>query len=533
MNALWIAGILIVVFVFIRGVASGLERIGKAIIRLFSKKSEEAEPENGQKDQKEKKGRWVHTPVATIFSLLMLIALFVPEVRTAAFLMALTAVLSIIVILMLADIDAFFTKPPLGATTFINEGEDLKEIVPNVKGFMLSDAKDPHGRRWIITEKEGKKSKDAVFSNSLSGTVWFQKWLLKARGVKFMGFFWPHAHVHKFDLRKGGVRRVESPKATDDKNKLQPLRNRVVDDDERTKVDSLLFVSIRPIYLELVELAGDNSSVNLLYQAIYRQVIPVIPVYDMKGDFYTALDAAAEAEIIDFFSTHKERDDDGKEVPLTYKRWLELAKAGVEAPLMRHMRNFNISPGYWKKLENEKEKYAELIEYVKNEGWEPVPKPLKKTPKTPEDQSQETLLGSAGDEAKAMGIVPRFGFALVSLRLIGYEPGDESTRNLVKAILAREVKFHEAKGVREEAEGKKDGDIKIAEGEAARMKRPVEDLIGLGVTADVAAGVVETSIRTANIAGQGSKITTYIEGDRSGQGRKVALNLNTSAPQSK
>ena len=217
-------------------------------------------------------------------------------------LLTLIAVLAVIVILLLSNFGAYFTKISQGTTAFITAGDSLQEILPNISGYKMSDEADLENQHWLIPEKDKEEQIAALFRDSMHGTVWFQKWLWRKFGVKFISWFWPQIRIHEFDIRKGGRRRIE---ARNEVGADAPLRSRVIDSPEKTIVDSLLFLAPRPVYMEGVELAGDNSKINLLLLPVFRQVIPSLPVFNLKGDFFTLIDAAIEAACVDFFAKHR------------------------------------------------------------------------------------------------------------------------------------------------------------------------------------------------------------------------------------
>lgn len=394
-------------------------------------------------------------------------------------------VLAIIIILLLANLGAFFTKIAQGTTAFISAGDSLKAILPNVGGYRMSDEEDLDGRHWLIPEEDEEKRTEKLFHNSLYGTEWFQRWLWKAFGVRFISLFWPHVDIHRFDIRKGGRRRIE---ARAEVGQDAPLRSRVVDSPEPTVVDSLLFLVPRPVYLEGVELAGDNSRVNLLLLPVYRQVIPSLPVYYLKGDFFTLLDAAIKAAMVDFFASH--RIEDGS--PLTYSNWLKLTKAGEGSPLEQRLRHLNVSDEYIGKLE--KQGKDELADYVKNHL----------IPRGPSVTPSRDLAGMIPS-----GIVPRFGFALVSFRVVEWE-AHSSTVALANSLLARETELHTAEGVRQKAYGERDAKVANATGDSSLVTQVMTAFKAHGVDANVAAGVLGTMVRTKNIGD--SNLTTYVEG---------------------
>ena len=437
-------------------------------------------------------------------------------------LLAAIALATFIVILLLGNLGAFFTRIEQGTTVFINTGKSLRSIWPNIGGFHLSKMDDLDGRHWLIREGKETNREEAFFHNALNGTAWFQKWLWKRFGIRFISIFWPHVHVHSFNIRSR-KRLLERA----DMKEGEPLKKRVTDSPNKNlDVSSLLFLVPRPVYLEGIELPGDNSRINLLFLPIYRQVIPALPVYYLQGDFFTQLDAAIEAAVVDFFASHRIAvyKDDGKKGQfagdfwprpndkkekgrftkkygdilkdcepsyLTYSSWLKLTKAGEGSPLEQHLRHLNFSAAYYKRLKKERPKLAQYASKELTHG---------------------KLVDIPGGKLTRLipsGIVPRFGFALASFRLVETEPHAE-TANLAKALLAKETKFHEAEGVRQEAAGNRDAILARAAGEATRYGVLTKALTDQGVSPNAAAEVVLAQVRTENV--RDSKLTTYVEG---------------------
>lgn len=430
------------------------------------------------------------------------------------------ATLVIAIILLLANLGAYFTKIPKGTTVFLNRGENLYAILPNIGKMMMSSAEDTEGRHWLIPARNEEDRMRAFFHKFSPWTLWFRIWLWNMFGVIFISFFWPHNNRHKFDIRsrKRLLEEADVPRNA-------PLKARIVDstDPEGTVVDSLLFLVPRPVYLEGLLLAGDNSRVNLLLLPVYRQVIPSLPVYYLKGDFFTQLDAALETVMVDFFSTHQvavyrrgarkdQLAEDVYELPedpveraryekaykpshLTYAHWLKLDKSGEESPIERRLRSLNFSQSFidMLKSDNGDGQRNELIAYVE------------------ELTHGKPVTGAYTEIAQTIpsGIVSRFGFALVSFRTVDWEP-HEDTVELARALLAKEINFHQAEGVRQEARGQRDAITQRAEGESNRYEALVNALIEKGVKPDIAAEVVRTQIRTENLRGSG--IGTYVEG---------------------
>lgn len=453
------------------------------------------------------------------------------EIIATLVLIALTVVLLIVLVVVLANRDAYFTMVAQDSTKYISVGESLKYILANITGFKLSATLDLDNRQWIVPASDEEDRLKAFFRNR--SWVGLQRFLWQKLGVVFFGFLWPQVYVQWFNIRSIKTVKEVSEVAAD-----APLRARIVDShgDAATIVNELRFVVPRPVYLDGVELAGDNAKINFLLLPVYRQVIPALPVYTLRGDFFTLLDAAIQAAVVDFASSHRvavyktERDVEGNVTnphaagqfaydfwdpmgtiiahgedpneyrrkyepsPLTYSLWLKLTKAGENSPLERHFHTLNVNAAYLQRLDDRGR--TELAAYARDHLAHGHP------------------ATGALPSAIPSGIIPRFGFALVSFRNVEWEP-HPSTKPLADALLAKETEFHTAEGVREKAKGERDRILFVREGEAARYDALLSALIKNGVDPNVAAQVAATQIRMEQVAA--SKLTTYVEGGASAQ----------------
>lgn len=432
------------------------------------------------------------------------------------------AVLAIVIMLLLNSLGAYFVELDKGTTTFITAGKTPVEILPNVDGHKMSEGVDPEGQYWLISAKSEDDRIAALFRNSMSGTAGFQKWLWKRFGVKFISPYWPQTRVHKFDIGKDGRHRLAA------RGKSMPLSERVIDSPlskkEGSVVNSLRFIVPRPMYMEGVELGGGDSKVNLVLLPVFQQVIPSLPVFNLMGEFFPLLDASVETAVMDGLATHivHEKQDDGtvKKIPLTFHHWLKLAKSGGESLFEPYLRTINANKSYRKELE---ELHSKNMVANKN-----LPKNSELVDYLDKITHNELAKEATSEELKIApgGIIKRFGFALISIRLVEWEPHEDS-KELAKAFMAKETQAHTAEGVRKEAEGKRDAIEAVAKAESSRYERLVSALVNKGVTPDVAAGVVQTQLRTENIGGKDSKVVTYVEG-----GSLASVMVNASSPTS-
>ncbi len=405
-------------------------------------------------------------------------------------------------ILFLGNLGWYFTTVKQGTMKFLDTGESLRSIFPNVGGFKLSEVEDIDQRRWLVPEPDSRKQRDSLFNKSLFGTRWFQKWLWRSFGLRFMSFFWPHVHIHLFNIRSR--KRITSR----DKVGTDAPVKQLVQESGDPIVDNLLFLVPRPVYIEGIELPGDNAKINLLFLPVFRVVIPSLPVYYYQGDFFAPLDSAIQAAIVDFFSTHRVAVEKGSTVfakdtydpaesaqydptPLTYSHWLKLSKAS-SSPLINHLRPLNASASYLADLEAKMGRDSEIVTYLRS-----------LIPAQPQD-----ITGAAARDIPS-GIIPRFGFALISFRLVEWEEHPD-TANLSKAIRLKETRRNEADALREEAYGIRDAAKAKAEGESSRFDQTIYAMRKHDVDPNVAAGVMETQLRMESVSK--SQLTTYMEG---------------------
>ncbi|MBI4136178.1 MAG: hypothetical protein HY481_01340 [Candidatus Vogelbacteria bacterium] len=413
-------------------------------------------------------------------------------------------VLLFVLSLILAYLGWHFTRIEKGHTVFITQGADLKVVWPNVGSHRMSKVADSNGWHWVVkddTEGSEDRIDESFYFKALSGTVWLQKLLWKRLGIRFVSILWPHIRVHEFMVSRKRLKEgaeVESGK---------PIRERIVESKEKDKpVRSLLFIVPRPVYVDGVELAGDNSKINLVFLVVFQQVIPALPVYYLEGDFFPLLDAAIEAALVDFGATYEMKDEDGKLSHLTLASWLKLPKA-EGSPIEKHLRRINVSKKYYEDLE--KDSGNELLNHLEQLIGGP--------PKEPATPTEQEKIGS--------GIIPRFGFALTSVRLVAWEPHKDS-EDLYKALRAEETERRTAAGLIEKAKGEKTAFEQRGTGEGGRYERLLKALIDKGVASNKAAEVVQTQIEMEQLHQSG--VGTYVRNASAG----VMVPASTSTPSS-
>ncbi len=415
--------------------------------------------------------------------------------------------LSLVVILFLAKRGIYFTRIEKGNTVFINRGDDMRVIWPNVGGYRMSSDSDLDGRHWLIKDDDEEKRNKAFFYGAMCGTVWFQKWLWETFGIRFISWFWPNTRVHTFGIDRKRYRDKSSS------TKETPLSDRVIVSPECPEVSSLRVIVPRPIYMSELELPGDNSKINLVILPTFWQVIPSIPVYYYKGDFFPFIDAAIEATMIDFVATHRVAvteegefhsddwnalgDEDKKKyfpAPLNFFHWMKIGK-GEGSVIEKRFRNLNASRSFYNKVRRKKGNDGKKSEIFKELERITHGKP-------PE------ISGNIKGEIPH-GIIPRFGFSLVSIKLADWE-AHEDTQKLGEAILTKQTELHKAEGTRQEAMGTRDAIKLKASAESDRINMIMQKLIDQGVPADEANRTVQVILEMENLKEWSGK--TYVRG---------------------
>lgn len=474
-------------------------------------------------------------------------------------LIALNLLSALVLIIILSKMTWWFFQPQKGTVVFINKGEDLKEVWVNVGSHKLSEIDDPDGKHWIVNEPNKDKIEKARFRGS---SIKYLKMILWSQGIGFIGLFWPHAHIHKFSVdRRRLIEREEGTKENDDslKKRVEASPNAGQD------VDNLLFVSYRPVYKQGVELAGDNSKINLLVLPTWQLVHPTTPVYYYMGNFYPLLDSAVEAALENFFATHRVavyKENEGveegdfahdeynpyskhenlepdeyrekyKPCPITYSHWIKMRKASNSA-LERHLFSYNATEKYYKKIklavdERERKEKEEMIK-VLSQLDRLTQDQFKES--TTLNQSQNELLEKI-HEGLGEGIIPGIGYAMIAFRLVEWEAHGD-TKDLANALQAKQIEKHRAEGVIQKAQGRRRATILEGEGESERYKNLIHVQTGLGVHPDNASITLRETEKASKIGGKESKVTHWFEksGHSGGGHPPIALSDSPSSSDS-
>ncbi|MFP4616591.1 MAG: hypothetical protein ACLFNR_00305 [Candidatus Paceibacterota bacterium] len=461
------------------------------------------------------------------------------------------AVLVLVTISVLAKEDWYFTQVERGKIKFINRGDSVEAVWPNIGGYRMSDEEDPDGRHWLVTSKDDKDWLKA-FLHPLRGPRFnLEKLLWTKLGVRFISILWPQVYVHKFEVERLRLKGATKKKLDNEETNVKgitvdlegkstmDLQNRIQESPNEPLVDSLLFLIPRPILVTGVELGGDGSRVSILCHPVYQVVIPTIPIYYYRAKFFPLLDSAFSAALTNFFADHRvavytkkgaedlkaeegelahevydpklgdefgNKNDEYKKYysasKISYWHWLKMKKTEGSA-IKRHLWHLNATKNY----HNELVRHALKDKRFNNEnvGEHPLVKSLNKL--TNNLFLDDTTISS---EDLGSGIIPQFGLALTDPIIEDSAPYDQATKDLSASIPARQTNFWKAEGVREEAYGNRDAMVAQGTGEADRFKNLVNSLIKQGTDPNIAAQVVETMLRTENI--RDGQVSTYVEG---------------------
>mgnify|MGYP005843550553 CR=1 FL=1 len=472
------------------------------------------------------------------------------EVMIATVLILLNVVAIVVTVIIFSKKGWWFFQPQKGTIVFVNKGEDLKEVWVNVGSHKLSEIDDPDGKHWIVNEPEKDKIERARFRGRSMKS--FKK-VLWSQGIRFIGLLWPHAHVHKFKVdRRRLVEREEGTMEGD-----ASLKKRVVQSPNAgEEVDNLLFVSYRPVYKQGVELAGDNSKINLLVLPTWQLVQPTTPVYYYMGNFYPLLDSAVEAALENFFATHrvavyKENNKEGEEgefahdeydpskydglekdeyikkfkpSPITYSHWIKMRKTSNSA-LERHLFSYNSTRKYYEKIKkaattDEGEKILAQLNHLTQDRFTDAT-----TGDTQNNDALEKIQEGLGE-----GIIPGIGYAMIAFRLVEWEAHGD-TKDLAEALQAKQTEKAIALGVIEKARGQREAIILEGKGESERYENLIRVQTGLGVHPDNATITLRETEKASKIGGKDSKITHWFE--KSGGGHPpIAISDSPSLPAS-
>lgn len=445
----------------------------------------------------------------------------------------------------LANRRIIFAVPEQDNITYIVAGQKLKAVWANIEGYMLTEDKDLSGRQWLVRTESKKEWLDAFFRDASPATAWLQKLLWNWQGIRYISLFFWNVQVHTFKVDRKRLGEGVKAIAGQTTQSRPCLKDRVEQSPKSEQdVDSLLFMVPRPIYMEGLELPGDNAKINLLFLAVFQTVIPTIPVFHFKGEFFSLLDASMESVVIDFLAKHRveaEKEtgkfladthpklrkvldgesqeaessiDENEAAALTFFHWMHLAK-GDKTPLQQYLRKLNATQEYYDDLRSRFRDYEE-----DGRNMHPMVRQLEMLipgRQSGEDENGSSINfdamyeGSGLEEEKDVphGLIPRFGFALVSFRMIGWEAHEDS-KDLAIAIREFETKMRTAKGVVAASEGERDAINNVKDAESQRYEAFIRVLVKQGVSPDAAAIVLAQQVRTENI--RDSRLTTYVEG---------------------
>lgn len=204
-----------------------------------------------------------------------------------------------------------------------------------------------------------------------------------------------------------------------------------------------------PVFIPDVELGGDRWKIDIIIMLDILVVNPRIVVFDYKGKVLRQVDATIRTAVINFC----------RESTYTYPLFLQADK-GPESPIA-----------------------VKVLDLNRSTSPEPV-----------------------ND-----GLRERFGIELraVWLESMDLSPEQKALDDAAKGVQEKSLK---ADAREQEARGEKIYQKSLREGVGEGLAAQVKFLIDSGVNPADAARIVQEQVRTGNLAGVDSKITTYVEG---------------------
>ncbi len=365
-------------------------------------------------------------------------------------------VLIVVVMTMLAKRSIIFSEPERDHIVIVEAGETPVAIWPNTPGFVVSKDVDPDGHHWIVSQRKKGENEDPEkykrkterewaqrwFRGTLWGTRWIQRIIWRLWRIRFVGWLWFQKKVRRIVIDK--LYLEEKPDDTNKKKKDVRIRDKLYrKSDERDNVVlSLRRKIVRFVLVEAIEMR-DNSKIDLLLQVIYLVVRPTVAAYTFKGkEFLRSLDRAVQAAVSNYFAECRINGQ-----PLTLATWLETAR-GRGSPLEKALRKINVGVNYFKTLRDNGECYEYLCKLV---GKEPT------------DGSKDTRF------IDEKGLLETFGVVIESVEVVESQ-ADEATKDLEKAVQAKQLAILTAEGDVAKSEGDRQVLRNTGQGESERLK---------------------------------------------------------------
>lgn len=168
--------------------------------------------------------------------------------------------------------------------------------------FTVTEIKNPDGtlkvapNTWYLEDKS-ITVKEAILlgdPDHKPDTLWkaVRQWLRHRWGFFWVGITYPQTHIHKFQVIKSRLRR-------DLEQKQGPITEMIEVDSTPAEVDHLLWRFPRAILVGGIEFA-DRLTANLVVLSNFQVVMPNIPVFIYKADFFPQIESLVRSTVIDY-----------------------------------------------------------------------------------------------------------------------------------------------------------------------------------------------------------------------------------------
>ena len=148
---------------------------------------------------------------------------------------------------------------------------------------------------WVLDDPE-ILVKEAILPGDPNHkpSSWWKSWrqyLRQRWGFFWVSMFYPQTHIHKFKVVKSRLRR--------DSTEGKKLSEMIEVDPTPSEVDHLLWRFPRAVFVENIEFA-DRLTADLVILSNFQVVMPNIPVFTYKADFFPQIESLVRSTIIDY-----------------------------------------------------------------------------------------------------------------------------------------------------------------------------------------------------------------------------------------
>lgn len=274
-------------------------------------------------------------------------------------------------------------------------------------------------------------------------------WLQNAFGIYWVSIFYPMIKIHDFKVVADKLKEEVTGQGL-------PLRERI-QTEIRNAEGYLRYRFTHPVLVPNIELGKDRWKVDLMIVVDIRILNGKTVAFDYKGTVMRQVDAAISSAALDYWNNIE--DDDGNRIEFGYPEFVASDKGPTSG-------------------------FAGVIMELNNST----------SPALTDD-----------------GLKTRFGVEIMAawVEEADLSPEQKTLDNAARGV---EEKRLLAEGRKQEAEGERAYEEATRKGVGQGLASIVQSLVDSGVSKEQAAIMAQEQIRTANLAGPNSKLTTYIEG---------------------